>query len=64
MTVMDAVEGWNEEEWVGSRLAACMWICTKAVLCDGQEPTQVVVLVAFATQLNIHEQWNTNCEVP
>ena len=40
MTVMNAVEGWNEEEWVGSRLAVCMWIYTKAVLCDGQGPTQ------------------------
>ena len=28
VTVMDKVEGWNEEEWVGSRLAACMWIYT------------------------------------
>ena len=36
MTVMDKVEGWNEEEWVGSYLAACMWIYTKAVLCDGR----------------------------
>ena len=40
MTVMDKVEGLNEEEWVGSRLAACMWIYTKAVLCDGHGPTQ------------------------
>ena len=40
VTVMDKVEGWSEEKWVGSRLAACMWICTKAVLCDGQVPTQ------------------------
>ena len=35
MIVMDKVEGWNEEEWVGSKFAACMWIYTKAVLCDG-----------------------------
>ena len=34
MTVMDKVEGWNEEEWVGSYLAACMWFFTKVVLCD------------------------------
>ena len=39
MTVMDKVEGWEEEQWVGSRLAACMWTCTKAVLCDGRGPT-------------------------
>ena len=41
MTVMDKIEGWEEEDkWVGSRFAACLWIYTKAVLCDGQESTQ------------------------
>ena len=29
MTVMDKVEGWNEEKWVGSKLAVCMRIFTK-----------------------------------
>ena len=37
MTVMDKVEGWNEEEWVGSYLAASMWINTKAVLFYGRK---------------------------
>ena len=37
---MDKIDGWEAEAtWVGSRLAACMWICTEAVLCDGQERT-------------------------
>ena len=36
MTVMDKVEGWNEERWVGSKFAASMWVHTKAVLCDGR----------------------------
>ena len=27
------MEEWNEEEWVGSCLAACMWIFTEAVAC-------------------------------
>ena len=36
MTVVDKVEGWNEERWVGSKFAASMWIYTKAVLCDGR----------------------------
>ena len=36
MTVMDKVEGWNEEMWVGSKFAASMWIYTKAALCDGR----------------------------
>ena len=40
MTVLDKVERWNEENWVGSNFAACMWFYTKAVLCDGQGPTQ------------------------
>ena len=35
MTVMDKVEGWNKEKWVGSKFAACMWTYTQAVLCDG-----------------------------
>ena len=41
MPVMDKIGRWVEEEtWVGSRFAACMWIYTKAVLGDGQENTQ------------------------
>ena len=41
MTVMDKIYRWEEEEqWVGSNFAACMWIYTKAVLSDGQESTQ------------------------
>ena len=37
MSVMDKVEGWNEEKLVGSYLAASMWIYTKAALCDGRK---------------------------
>ena len=37
MAVMDKVEGWNEEKWVGSYLAASMWKNTKAVSCDGRK---------------------------
>ena len=33
---MDKVEGWNEEQWVGSKFAARMWIYTKAVMCGGR----------------------------
>ena len=41
MTVMDKIEGWEEDEkWVGSRFAACMWIYTITMLCDGQGSTQ------------------------
>ena len=36
MTAMDKVAEWNEEKWVGSKFAASVWICTKAVLCDGR----------------------------
>ena len=38
MTVIDKVEGWNEEKWVGSKFAACMWIYTKRVLTGGKNP--------------------------
>ena len=37
MAVMDKVEGWKEEQWVGSFLAASMWMYTKAALCDGRK---------------------------
>ena len=40
MTVMDKIEVEEQEKWVGSRFAACMWIYTEAVLCAGQESTQ------------------------
>ena len=40
MTVMDKIYGWEDEEtWVGSKFAACMWICTKVVLTGWQKPT-------------------------
>ena len=37
IAVMDKVEGWKEEEWVGSHLAESMWKYTKAALCDGRK---------------------------
>ena len=40
MAMMDKIVGWEEEKWVGSRFAACMWIYTKPVICIGQENTQ------------------------
>ena len=30
IAVMDKIEGWEEESWVGSRFAASMRICTLA----------------------------------
>ena len=37
MTFMDKIRGWEDEEsWVGSKFAACMWICTKEALTGGQ----------------------------
>ena len=32
MAVMDKVEGWKEEEWVGSYLAASMWMHLQPIL--------------------------------
>ena len=41
MTVMDVVNGWEDEEtWVASKFAACMWNDIKCVLCVGRESTQ------------------------
>ena len=40
ITVMDKICDWSEEEkWVGSLFAACMWVYYKCVLCDGKEMT-------------------------
>ena len=34
---MDKIRGWEDEEsWVGSKFAACMWINTKEALTGGQ----------------------------
>ena len=45
MTVMDKVGGWNEEKWVGSKFAACMWMHTKAVPCDGRDLRQMLRII-------------------
>ena len=38
MTLMDKIRGWEDEEsWVGSTFAACMWICTKEALTGGTD---------------------------
>ena len=48
MAAMDKIEGWEEEKkLVGSRFAACMWINTKAVICNGQENTQEYLMQRF-----------------
>ena len=60
VTVTDKIEGWEEEgTWVGSRIAACMWIYTKAVLCYGQESTQEYLRRRL---LSIMESVNWVCE--
>ena len=45
IAAMDKVGGWEDEEgeqenWLGPRLAASMWIYTKAVVCNGQKHMQ------------------------
>ena len=40
IAVMDKIGGWEEENSVGSRFAANMWIWTKAVICNGQNRMQ------------------------
>ena len=60
MTVMDKICGWGEEEkWVGSLFAACMWMYTKHVLCDGQETTQNFLK---RKMMSIMESVNWVCE--
>ena len=37
MTLMDEIRGWEDEErWVGSKIATCMWIYTKEAWTKGQ----------------------------
>ena len=37
MTLMDKIRGWKDEErWVGSTFAACMWIYTKEARTEAQ----------------------------
>ena len=37
MTLMDKIRGWEDEEsWVGSKFAVCMWIYSKEALTGGQ----------------------------
>ena len=51
MAVMDKVEGWNEEKWVRSYLAASIWKNTKAVLCDLQPILAIIVeCVSWVTE--------------
>ena len=53
IAVMDKVEGWKDEKWVGSYLAASMWIDTKAGLCDGRKrnpPLDVQTVFAIITE--------------
>ena len=60
MTVMDKICGWEDEQkTVVSLFAACMWIDTKAVLCDGQESMQDYLVRRL---LSIRESVNRVCE--
>ena len=37
MTLMDKIRVWEDEEsWIGSKFAACMWIFRKEALTGGQ----------------------------
>ena len=74
MALMDKVGGWNEEKWVGSNFVACMWIFTKAVLCDGRrrdpplDPNSVLGMivenVTWVTEGSLWEhEWITDTNV-
>ena len=50
MAVMDKVEGWKEEQWIGSYLAASMWMYSKSALYDGRKrdpPLDVQTILAI-----------------
>ena len=60
MAVMDQLRGWEEEKkMVGSLFAAWMWMCTRAVVCDGQESTQEYLK---RRMLSIMQSVNWVCE--
>ena len=60
MAVMYKVEGWNEEEWwVGSHLAASIWIYTKAALCDGRKRDPPLDLQPFLATIIESVSWVT-----
>ena len=60
MTVMEKICGWGEEQkWVGSLFAACMWIYTRAVPCDEHDSTQESLR---RKMLSIMESVNWVCE--
>ena len=41
IAVMDKIGGWEEGNWARSRFAACMWIYTKAVICNGETTCRI-----------------------
>ena len=43
MTMMDKINGWEDEEkWVGSKFATCMWIYTRRALTKEEIPSPAV----------------------
>ena len=59
---VDKICGWEDEEkWVGSKFAACMWICMKGVLTDWQKPTPEVEEYLKRRFLSIMQCMNWVC---
>ena len=59
IAVMDKVEGWKEEQWVGTYLAASMWIYTKSVLYDGRKRDPPLVLQPILSIIVESVSWVT-----
>ena len=60
MTMMDKINGWKDEErWVGSQIATCMWIYTKEVLTRGKivNPEQEVYLKKRMMPIMLCTSW-------
>ena len=57
MIEMDKVEGCNEEKWMGSKFEARMWICIKAVMCDGRGRPPLQIIMECASWLREDSLW-------
>ena len=57
IAVIDKIGGWKEENRVGSRFAASMWICTEAVICKDQNNMQDYKLQDFRSIMEADPSW-------
>ena len=68
MAVMDKAEGWKEEAWVGSYLAASMWMYSKAAMCKGRNRnppldmrTNLAIIIESVSWVTEDFLWDHEC---